>query len=248
MANTAIATEQHGAGNRAHRVARLLRMFDTVSMPVYASIATGIDEREVRPRRRDAEMDVGAEDVRRETSTAPTATSSSCVAKSATARKMLIRADSWMPMMFTSTRTRITTIADDDVPWVLAQRRPEHGEVVRDEERRHGDRRDVVEHLRPRGGEAHRLVEGVTREAGRAARLRIADRPFRVRRRGAREDEPGEDEDERRETERVDRDDAEGVVDGGADVAVRRGEERVRSEHALELVLWAPSPAHAARL
>ncbi len=41
--------------------------FETVSMPVYAIIATGIDEQEVVPRRRDTPMDVrrqrrGAED------------------------------------------------------------------------------------------------------------------------------------------------------------------------------------------
>ena len=109
MAKTAIATSSTARGTVRTGSRASSDMLDTVSMPVYASIATGIDS---------AKFDhVGAMprwtlDVRmcgERTSTAPTATSRSCVAKSATARKMLIRADSWMPTMFTSTRTTITT-------------------------------------------------------------------------------------------------------------------------------------------
>jgi hypothetical protein len=44
------------------------------------------------------------------TSTNPSRTSSTCVAKSATARKMLTFADSWIPTMFRSTSSTITTI------------------------------------------------------------------------------------------------------------------------------------------
>ncbi len=110
MAKTAIATNITARGTVRTGSRASSDMFDTVSMPVYASIATGIDSAKfdqvgATPRwmfafRIDGES----------TSIAPTATSSSCVAKSATARKMLIRADSWMPTMFTTTRTTITTI------------------------------------------------------------------------------------------------------------------------------------------
>ena len=48
----------------------------------------------------------------------------------------------------------------------------------------------------------------------------------------------------RRQPEREDGGYAEGVVDRGADVAVRGGEERVRPENALELVRLAAPPCH----
>jgi hypothetical protein len=116
---------------------------------------------------------------------------------------------------------------------------------VRDEERRDGDRDDVVQHLRPRGPEADELVEGVAREAGRAPRLRVANRPLRVRRGRRGEDDSGEDEDERRKAERERGRDAERVVDGRADVAVGRGEERRGPEHALQALRSPPPPDDA---
>jgi hypothetical protein len=109
---------------------------------------------------------------------------------------------------------------EDDVPGVLPQRGPEDREVVRDEERGDSDRRDVVEHLRPGRLERHELVEGVAGKARRAAGLRVVNRPLGVRRRRAGEDQPGDDEDDRGQAKRVDGDDAEGVVDRRADVAV----------------------------
>jgi hypothetical protein len=52
------------------------------------------------------------------------------------------------------------------------------------------------------------------------------------------------DEDERGQAERVDGREAECVVDRGADVAVGGGEERRRSENALELDLPASAAGH----
>ena len=133
----------------------------------------------------------------------------------------------------------------DDVPRVRAQRLPEDREVVRDEEGRDGDRDDVDEHLRPARDEADDLVEGVAREAGRAAGLREAGRALRVRRGGHREHRARDDEHHGRQPERVDRREAEGVVDRGADVPVRGGEQRGCAEHALHAHLAAPSaPGH----
>ena len=244
MAKTAIATYITARGTVRSGSRASSDMLETVSMPVYASIAIGIERKKL--------LQVGATpkwmfEVRmcgEKTRTKPSSTSRSCVAKSVTARTTLTFADSWTPTMFRITSAAITTIAADDVPRVLAERRPEDREVVRDEERRDGDRRDVVEHLRPRGLERDGLVEGVAGEARGAARLGVAHRPLGVRRGGAREDEAGDDEDDRRQAERVDRDYAEGVVDRRADVAVRGGEERVRSEDALELLGLATPSCH----
>src|SRR5581483_9598157 len=69
-------------------------------------------------------------------------------------------------------------------------------------------------------------------------------RALRVGRGGAREDEARDDEDDRREAKRVERDDAERVVDRRADVPVRSREERIRPEDALELVGLSPAPRH----
>jgi hypothetical protein len=132
--------------------------------------------------------------------------------------------------------------AADDVPWVLAQRLPEDREVVRDEERRDGDRDHVVEELRPGGAEADELVERMAREARRAAGLGIENRPLRVRERCGREDQAGDDEDEGRQPEGEDRRDPERVVDRRADVAIRRREERGRPEDPLQSLLPSASP------
>jgi hypothetical protein len=110
--------------------------------------------------------------------------------------------------------------ADHDVPRVCAQRLPEDREVMRNEDHRDRNGDHVVEHLRPRGPEGDELVEGVTCEARRAACLRVPHGTFGVRRRGRREDQAADDEDERGEPERDARREAEGVVDRRADVAV----------------------------
>ena len=136
--------------------------------------------------------------------------------------------------------------AADDVPRVRVQRLPEDGEVVGDEERRHRHGHDVHEHLRPAGREAHDLVEGMPGEAGRAARLREAGGALGVGRSRRGEDHAGHDEDERGQPERVDGSEPERVVDRGADVAVGGCEERGRAEHALHLDLT-PTTASRAR-
>ena len=114
------------------------------------------------------------------TSTNPITTSSSWVAKSITASVIDSLAASVTPTMFERDEDDDHDRAADDVPRVRAQRLPEDREVVRHEERRHGDRDDVDEHLRPAGGEADELVERVAREARGAAGLRETRRPLRV--------------------------------------------------------------------
>ena len=150
--------------------------------------------------------------------------------------------------MLRMTSATMTTIAADDVPGVLPQRAPEDREVVRDEERRRRDRDDVDEHLRPRRPERDQLVERVAGEAGGAAGLREPHRPLGVRGRSRREDDACDDEDDRRQPERIDGGEAERVVDRGADVPVRGGEERRRTENALELDLPSTSAGHRSTL
>ena len=128
----------------------------------------------------------------------------------------------------------ITSDASDDVGGRLAERLPEHPQVVRHEERRDGDRDDVVEHLAPCREEGPELVEGAPRERRRATRLREHRRRLGVGGRGAGEDEPGDQEHHRRHPEREDRDQPERVVDRRADVAVGGREQGARAEHALE--------------
>ena len=174
--------------------------------------------------------------------TKPRMTSRSCVAKSTIARKMFSPVASLDPDDVDRDEQDDHDRADDDVPRVLPQRLPEDREVVRDEERRDGDRDDVVQHLRPGGSEADELVEGVAREARRAARLRVAHRALGVGERGRREDQARDDEDERRQPEREDRRDAERVVDRRADVPVRRRKERRCPEDTVEPLLAPPAP------
>ena len=121
--------------------------------------------------------------------------------------------------------------ADDDQPaedvvGVVLERAEarERAQVVRHEERRDRDREDVVEAQRPAGEERDDVVEGVARERGGAARFGEHRGALGVRFRGQREQPAGEQEDERREPERVRGDEPERVVDRGADVAVGRRE------------------------
>src|SRR5262249_47965311 len=91
------------------------------------------------------------------------------------------------------------------------------------------------------------LVERVTGEARGAARLREAHGPFGVARGRGGEDEAGDDEDDRRQAERVGGGQPKRVVDRRADVAVGGREEGRRAEHALESLLLAASPARHGR-
>ena len=103
--------------------------------------------------------------------------------------------------------------AADDVARRFPEPRPEHGQVVRDEEGRDRDRDDVVEHLAPAREEADQLVEGVAREARRAAGLGEHHGRLGVGRRRGGEDQAGDDERDRRQAEGEGGGDAERVVD-----------------------------------
>ena len=102
-------------------------------------------------------------------------------------------------------------------PSVLPQRA---GEVVRQEERRERDREHEVEHRRPPGDEAHQVVERPPGEGRRAARLGDRRPALGIRRGREREEEARGGEDDRRQRERVDRGDAERVVERARDLAV----------------------------
>src|SRR5262249_41465015 len=65
-----------------------------------------------------------------------------------------------------------------------------------------------------------------------------------VRRGGRREDEPADDEDDRRQAERDSGRQPERVVDRRADVAVGRREERGRAENTFEALALTPAPGH----
>ena len=236
--------------DRAHRVAGLL---GEVGDGLDAGVREHRDrdrDREVRPRRRDAPVDVlderlGAEDEREADDDEQELRREVDHRERDREPRRLLHADD-VQRDEHDDHDR----AAHDVPRVLVQRLPEDRQVVRDEERRDRDRDDVDEHLRPARDEARELVERVAREARRAARLGEARRALRVGRRGRGEDDPGDDEDERRQAERVERGQAERVVDRGADVAVGGREERGRAEDALELDL-APAvaaPGHARNL
>jgi hypothetical protein len=105
---------------------------------------------------------------------------------------------------------------------------------VRREEAGEGDDDQVVEEEHPAGHEAERIVERTADEGGGAAGLRDRGGAFGVREGHEQEEGADEEEDERCETERVERDDAEGEVERGADLAVGDGCERRGPEGALE--------------
>ena len=116
---------------------------------------------------------------------------------------------------------RVARMARDRVD---AEREPE---VVREEQRRQRDHDQVVEEEHPAGEEAREVVERNPDEGRRASRLADRRRPLRVRQRHDQEERPDDPEDRRRESERVQRDDPEGEVDRGGDLAVGdRGESR----------------------
>jgi hypothetical protein len=130
--------------------------------------------------------------------------------------------------------------ARDDVARRGPERLPEDPEVVGDEERRDGDRDDVVEHLAPRREERPELVEGVAREGRRPSGLGVHRGGLGVRggRRG--EDQPRNQEHDRGHPEREDRHQPQCVVDRAADVAVGGAEQGTGAEHSLEPgVAWA---------
>ena len=108
MAKTAPATHLYAAGTvRAGSRASSAR-FDTVSTPVYASIAIGIaiancDHVGATPQWMLSAITSGLK-----TRMKPRITSSTCVAKSTTASVTLSFAASWTPTMFSATSTTMT--------------------------------------------------------------------------------------------------------------------------------------------
>ena len=107
-------------------------------------------------------------------------------------------------------------------------------EVVRQEERREGGDDQVVEEERPARDEAGEVVERAPDERRGAAGLAQLGRALGVRQRDDEEEQPGREQDVRREPERPRRDDPEREVDGAGDLAVRDAEEVVRAQAAAE--------------
>src|SRR3954471_23818981 len=124
--------------------------------------------------------------------------------------------------------------ADHDVPGPVHLREERPGHVVRHEERGQRNHDQVVEEEHPARGEAPEVVEGDADERRRPAGLANRSRPLRVGERDEQEEETGRAQDGRREPERVQRDDSQGEVDRGGDLAVRDREERGGVEDALQ--------------
>src|SRR4051794_27340948 len=132
-------------------------MFETVSMPVYATIATDranttSDQLGAVPR---WTWPTSSDGFR--TRTAPNATSRTCVPRSTTARTRLSFADSFSPRMFSAASTPTTAMPPMMSPG-LWRRAGKNAQVVRHEERADRDRDDVVERQRPAGEERRELV------------------------------------------------------------------------------------------
>ena len=248
MAKTATATHEIAFGIERNGSRASSARFDTVSMPVYAIIATGIAsakldhvgavpkwmfvDEDVR-REDEEEADRDEQELRREVEHRE---------QDVELRRLLDADD------VQADEQPREGDADDHVPRRRAQRLPEDREVVRHEDHRDRDGDHVVEHLRPRGSERDELVERVPRERRGAAGLGVAHRSLGVRRGRRGEDEAADDEDERRQAERDARRQAERVVDRRADVAVGGRKEGVRPENAFELVGLPAPPGHARTL
>ena len=111
--------------------------------------------------------------------------------------------------------------AEDVTGVVVEPSQPRKGaQVMGHEERGDRDREDVVEAQRPAREEGDELVEGVARKRGGPASLGEHRGALGVGLGRQREQAAGEDEHQRREPERVRRDEPERVVDRGADVSV----------------------------
>jgi hypothetical protein len=127
----------------------------------------------------------------------------------------------------------------DDVAGIVVERvqARERAQVVRHEERRDGDREDVVEAERPTGKERDDVVEGMTRKRGGTAGFGEHGGALGVGFGRQREQTAGEHEHQRSEPERMRGDEAERVVDRGADVAVGGGEEPGNADRAPQSML-----------
>ncbi len=232
--------EPDRAGDRPPRLTRLLgQVRDGLDAGV-GDHRDGDGEREVRPGRGDAKVDVRSEDVHVEDQH-EAGDDEQELGREVDHREEDVQGGRLLdPDDVDPDQDDDDDDAADHVPRIRLQRRPEDREVVRDEERRDGDGDDVVEHLRPGRHERDELVEGVPSEARGAPRLGKEHRSLGVGRRGAREDQPRDDEDDRRQPERDRRRDPECVVDRGADVPVRRREQGRCPEHPFQRVRLAP--------
>ena len=147
MAKTAAAISLYALGTlRAGRAssARLRR-----SPPRCRRASPRDGEGEVAPRRRDAPVDVAPEDVRAEDEHEAD-DDQERLRGEVDDRQEDVEAGGLLDADdVDGDEQDDDDCAADDVPRVLAQRLPEDGEVVRDEEGRDGDGGDVDEHLRP---------------------------------------------------------------------------------------------------
>ena len=125
----------------------------------------------------------------------------------------------------------------DDVARVVCESGEERAQVVRHKERGDGDRDDVVEAERPAGEEGDDVVEGMARKRRGAARLGEHRGALGVGLGRQDEQHTGEHEHQRRQSQGVRGDEAEGVVDRRADVAVGRGEQARNADRAAQSVL-----------
>ena len=114
----------------------------------------------------------------------------------------------------------------------LSELAPEHREVLGDDDRAERHHDQVVQEDRPAGHEAPELVEGVAREAGGAATLDMERAALDVRGHRDREEDAGNEEDQRGQTERAPRHHAEREEDRGHDGAQRDREQRGLAEGA----------------
>ena len=148
-------------------------------------------------------------------------------------------ADSPSPRMFSqaSSPTTISPTIMSSGLWLSPCEPGKCAQVVRHEERRDGDREDVVQRQRPAGEERDDVIEGMAGERGRPARFGEHRRALGIGFRGQREQAAGEDEHQRRQPERMGGDEAERVVDRGADVAVGGGEQAGDAHRLAQAVL-----------
>src|SRR6478609_3851606 len=110
MAKTAIATHEIAFGIERNGSRASSARFDTVSIPVYAIIATGIESAKADHVGATPQWTLAVRTCGEKMRTKPIITSRSCVAKSRTARTTLSFAASEMPTTFTLTRSQVKMI------------------------------------------------------------------------------------------------------------------------------------------
>ena len=133
---------------------------------------------------------------------------------------------------------------EDQLGAAVPEVAPEGGHVVRRRERGDRDQDDVVEQDRPAGDEADELVEAVAGKDRRARPLGMQRGALDVGHRRQGEEQPRDEEDQRRQAERVVGDDAEREVDRAGD---RRVDDRKQRRLSQPLAEHGPLSAPAAR-